>query len=193
MTLRIMSVIALMTSLSGCAASPLSQIVLSKMAGSATGAATQPDQTADQKWITLVNRGVKFQVAQLSERDGVTVWAARDGTQVFLRGSMVVGTRGFGRDLMSADVPTTPTLLEGRAHQRTYFDMDGTDTMISHVFTCTTTLKEAKDFVFGSTHVVEKCLGDLGTIENTFLVSAAGSVLKSRQWISQGIGYAAFD
>ncbi len=193
MTLRIMSVIALLTFLSGCAASPLSQIVLSKMAGSATGAATQPDQTADQKWITLVNRGVKFQVAQLSERDGVTVWAARDGTQVFLRGSMVVGTRGFGRDLMSADVPTTPTLLEGRVHQRTYFDMDGTDTMIAHVFTCTTTLKEAKDTVFGSTHLFEKCLGDLGTIENTFLVSAAGSVLKSKQWISQGIGYAAFD
>ena len=90
-------------------------------------------------------------------------------------------------------MPTTPTLLEGRVHQRTYFDMDGTDTMIAHVFTCTTTLKEAKDNVFGSTHVVEKCRGDLGTIENTFLILADGSVLKSRQWISKGIGYAAFD
>ena len=193
MTVRLVTALAVAALLSGCAASPLAQVALNKMGGGASSAAAQPAKGAAEKWVTLLNRGVKFKAAQLSERDGVSIWAAKDGSQVFLRGPMLVGTRGFGRDLMSADAPTLAVLAAGHAHQRSYYDMDGTDTMIRHVYDCTAGSGDAKDALPGTTLLVEDCVSDLGKIRNRFWVSPAGSVVKSKQWVSQGVGYAAVE
>ena len=71
--------------------------------------------------------------------------------------------------------------------------MDGTDTMIRHVYDCTAGSGDAKDVLPGTTLLVEDCVSDLGKIRNRFWVSPAGSVVKSKQWVSQGVGYAAVE
>ena len=127
-------------------------------------------------------------MSQVAARDGVTIYASKDGSQVFLRNGILIGTRGFGRDLMSADAPSPASLRAGGAHQRSYYDLDGTDTTIRHVFKCTVERDTA-----GSNGVAEACTADIGTIRNEYWFDSAGSVSKSRQWVSQGVGYAAVE
>lgn len=173
--------------LAGCGSPALVKAV-SGLAGSAGSSSAQPKAGAPQIWLTLVSRGVKFPMSQLSVRDGVAIYASKDGSQVFLRNGVLVGTRGFGLDLMSADAPSAATLRAGAAHQRSYYDLDGTDTTIRHVFTC----KVERDAA-AENATAEACAADIGTIRNLYWFDSAGSVIKSRQWVSQGVGYAAVE
>jgi hypothetical protein len=45
----------------------------------------------------------------------------------------------------------------------------------------------------GTSHVQETCRSDAGLITNDFWISAGNRVAKSRQWVSQGVGYVIFD
>lgn len=154
-----------------------------------TGApAVKPVAGAPQIWLTLVSRGIKFPMSQVGLRDGVAIYASKDGSQVFLRNGVLIATRGFGRDLMSADAPSAATLRAGTAHKRSYYDLDGTDTTIRHVFNCNVERDTAEN-----NGIVEDCTTDIGTIRNQYWFDSAGSVSKSRQWVSQGVGYAAVE
>ena len=173
--------------LAGCG-SPALVKVMSGLAGTSSLSTAQPKAGAPQIWLTLVSRGVKFPMALLSVRDGVAIYASKDGAQVFLRNGILIGTRGLGLDLMSADAPTAAALRAGAAHPRSYYDLDGTDTTIRHLFTCKVE-RDAAD----ANAVAEACVADIGTIRNQYWFDSAGSVSKSRQWVSQGVGYAAVE
>ncbi len=160
----------------------------SKVLGPSATPAVKPAAGAPQIWLTLVSRGIKFPMTQIDQHDGVTIYASTDGAQVFLRNGILIGTRGLGRDLMSADAPTPAALRAGGAHQRSYYDLDGTDTTIRHLFTCKVE-RDAAD----TTAIAEACAADIGTIRNQYWFNSAGSVSKSRQWVSQGVGYAAVE
>lgn len=173
--------------------SPMVKAGLSRFAGTPGTPTVQPAAGAPQIWLTLPQRGVKFSMSLLEQDGPVTVWAAKDGSQVALRNGFLISTRGFGRDLMSAEAPSISTLTSGQAHQRSYFDLDGTDTTIRHSFTCTVEAGDKASEVPGTRHIVEACAAEIGTIRNEFWVDSAGSLRKSKQWVSQGVGYAAVD
>lgn len=183
---------ALALLLAGCG-SPLLKTGLSRFAGTPGTATVQPAAGAPEIWLTLPQRGVKFSMSLL-ERDGpVSVWAAKDGSQVALRNGFLISTRGFGRDLMSAEAPSVATLTSGQPHQRSYFDLDGTDTTIRHTFTCTVEAGDKAAEMPGTRHLIEACAAEIGTIRNEFWIDSAGGMRKSKQWVSQGVGYAAVD
>lgn len=177
--------------LSGCSNSIVKQGV-SRLSGSSTTTAVQPPKGAPKIWLTLVNKGVKFSMSALQNVGPVTVWAAADGTQAAIRDGMLINTRGFGRDLMSAEVPTMAVLLKPGEHSRVYFDLDGSDAMFRHDFTCTSEVGK-DDKAPGLRLITENCVGDLGTIANKFWIDSANRIQKSRQWVSQGVGYAAVE
>lgn len=179
--------LAAVVSLAACNAAAV-KTAASKLLGPGASPAVKPAAGAPQIWLTLVSRGIKFPMTQISQRDGVTIYASKDGAQVFLRNGILIGTRGLGRDLMSADAPSAATLRAGSPHQRSYYDLDGTDTTIRHVFTCTV----ERDTAAGNA-IVEACTADIGMIRNQYWFDSAGSVSKSRQWVSQGVGYAAVE
>ncbi len=188
MTLRrSLLILTAAVSLAACNAAAV-KTAASKLLGPSASPAVKPAAGAPQIWLTLVSRGIKFPMTQISQRDGVTIYASKDGAQVFLRNGILIGTRGFGRDLMSADAPSPATLRAGSPHQRSYYDLDGTDTTIRHVFTC----KVERDAAAGNA-IAEACAADIGTIRNQYWFDSAGSVSKSRQWVSQGVGYAAVE
>jgi hypothetical protein len=176
--------LAAVFSLAACDAAAV-KTAASKLLGPAPSPAVKPAAGAPQIWLTLVSRGIKFPMSQISQRDGVTIYASKDGTQVFLRNGILIG---LGRDLMSADAPSPAALRAGSPHQRSYYDIDGTDTTIRHVFTCTV----ERDTAAGNA-IAEACTADIGTIRNQYWFDSAGSVSKSRQWVSQGVGYAAVE
>lgn len=153
----------------------------------ATPTVAPPSADAPKIWVTLPSRGVKFEMAQVSNNKGVTIFAAKDGSQVFIRGSILVGTRGFGRDLMSADGVAVADLTGAVEHRRDFYDLDGTDKMIRHSFSC-----KADPVTVGADQptAIEACAGEIGTIHNEYWITAGNSVVKSKQWISQGVGYA---
>jgi len=182
---------AALLALAGCGGAAM-QAVVGGVVGTTAAPAVKPAAGAPQIWLTLFSRGIKFPMTQISQRDGVSIYAAKDGVQVFLRNGMLIGTRGLGRDLMSADAPTPATLRAGAAHQRSYYDLDGTDTTIRHVFTCTVARDSAASGA-ASGAMAEACTADIGTIRNQYWFDSAGSVIKSKQWVSQGVGYAAVE
>lgn len=178
---------AAVVSLAACDSAAVKTAALSILGTGAPPAVT-PAAGAPQIWLTLVSRGIKFPMSQVSLRDGVAIYASKDGSQVFLRNGILIGTRGFGRDLMSANAPSAAALRSGAAHQRSYYDLDGADTTIRHVFTCTV----GRDPAEGNA-IAESCTADIGTIRNQYWFDSAGSVSKSRQWVSKGVGYAAVE
>lgn len=174
----------------GCG-SKLVRAGLARAAGPGASPAIQPAAGAEAIWLTLPGRGVKFSMALLDVDGDVKVWAAKDASQVALREGVLISTRGFGRDLISASVPSLATLRAGGDYPRSYYDLDGTDTTIRHVFACHTGPEASDDPQVR--HIVEVCSGDMGQIRNEFWFDVVGNLIKSRQWVSQGVGYAAVE
>lgn len=174
--------------LTGCG-SPLVGKLATKAVGlKNTSAQAAPAKDAPAIWLTLSNKNVKFAMAKLQSRDGVDIMAAADGTQVFIRDGMLIGSRGFGQDLMSAEAPSMATIRNQTGHRRVTFQMDGTDTMQREDFNCTVqALPQQPD---STTHSLEeRCESPLRVIRNQFIFDDSGTVLKTRQWLTKGIGY----
>lgn len=163
-----------------------------RLGGPSTTAASKPAAGAPAIWVTLAAKGIKFSMAKLGTDAAVAVWAAKDGSQMALRDGVLINTRGFGMDLMSAQAPSLATLVKMGGHNRIYYDLDGSDTMRSHSFKCTSEPGAAGDKQFAR-HIVENCVGDLGTLQNDYWLDSSGRVAASRQWVSQGVGYAAIE
>ena len=130
-----------------------------------------------------------------TNRDTVTFGDAASNLLI-LRGGVIVGTRGFGFDLMDADVSQTLRALAaggGRA-QRLHNYLDGEGKVLPRRFGCVLSRAgaEAVRLVSASVQadvIVERCEGALGGVfENRYWI-AGGQVIKARQWVSPQIGY----
>lgn len=142
--------------------------------------------------VEMPAKALKFPMYPV-ERDGdVTVWAAQDSSQLAIRGGMVIASRGFGMDIMSAQVPPVSELVGGAAeHQRVYNLLDGTDSPVQEVFTCTMGPGVSEGGPSAAQHVAETCIGPR-KIRNEFWLGNSGQVIYSRQWLSTGAGYVVF-
>jgi hypothetical protein len=185
--------LSLCAALAGCGA-PLVQAALARAAGSSGATVAKPAKDGPQIAMTLVSRGIKFSLQQLDAQDNIRLWAAADGAQVALRDGVLISTRGFGMDLMSADVPSVAALVGGGSdHSRTHHYLDGNDTPIRRSYTCSVAVAAADEKMPDTRHLQESCRSDAGRITNDYWLSGANRIIKSRQWVSQGVGYAIFD
>jgi hypothetical protein len=192
MNLRLASLFASACLLSACGSPLLKSAV--PMVAAVVGGAVQPStptiappSDAPKIWLTLPSRGVKFEMAQITNSNGVAIFAAKDGSQVFIKAGILIGTRGFGRDLMSADGVSVSDLTGAIDHRRDFYDLDGTDRTIRHSFACTADpVPDAAD----KPSAIEACAAEIGTIHNEYWINTGNSVVKSKQWVSQGVGYA---
>lgn len=141
--------------------------------------------------VGLLNGQARLEMARIqSDRYG-SIWSNSEGTQVFLRDGMLVGTRGVLADLMSAEAPSVDRLLRGGdAHRRTYYYLDGNDTTYGLSYDCVVKAAEPGDRAGAAHALVESCKGPRGQFVNKFWIATDLSVTKSRQWIGSGVGYA---
>lgn len=181
--------------LAGCGQAPgakgLSALALSQFAGLKPDAsASRPPLDGSRLVVTMVAAKIRFPMAPV-ERDGdVTVWQAQDGTQLATRNGMMIWTRGFGMDLMSADTPAASAVSSaGSAHGRTYHRLDGANTPIRWTLSCTVSRGTKDDTENGLRHMVERCTDDSLTLENEYLFDSRGRMAKSFQWLSPMVGY----
>lgn len=130
-----------------------------------------------------------------TNRDVVT-FSDAGSTFVIVRGGVIVGTRGFGFDLMNAEVSGTLNALAsggGRA-ERLHTYLDGLGKTLVRRFGCTLSpaAGESVRLLSGTVEaqvVAERCEGALGGVfENRYWI-AGGIVVKSQQWVSPELGY----
>jgi hypothetical protein len=169
----------------------LAAVAMGTVAGMKPSAVTaQAPLDARKLDLTMLSAGLKFPVVPVEQDGDVTVWAAQDGSQVALRGGVLIWSRGFGMDLMSAEAPSLGQLSSGGTTRRVYHFIDGTNKPIRIAFDCTVT---SGDSISVAKHLLETCQSDQGKITNEFWINGQGGVAKSRQWLSPGVGHLVFE
>lgn len=172
-----------------------------------TGPVTAPDaatiaagrevlQAAGQP-IYMVNdpgTSVTAFMAPLGENGGVITWANSDYLTVGLRDGVVVATRGFGADMMSANAPTAAQLSNGAGtYQRQFYYLDGADQTQIYSYTCNLSVNGADTItVLGKSHktrkISETCEGKQGSFVNQFWFENGHYLRQSSQLRVQGVG-----
>lgn len=156
-------------------------------------AATLVALSSDTTLFSLADRNAAFMAVPVEKDGDVTVWSSADGTLVAIRNGMLIWTRGFGQDVMSAQVPTGAELIGGAAsHKRVYHFVDGADSPVRRSFDCTVSPATTVAGPRTAHHVIEICTGPAGKIANEFWLDAAGSVVESRQWAGELNGHVGF-
>lgn len=130
-----------------------------------------PDRSA-----LLIGVGQNGPVATFSTPDGIT-FQLRDG--------VLVGTRGLGHDLMSADMADTLAAIQAggaRDLVRIHRYLGGENRIVIHSYICD--LIPAADGALR-----EDCQGPRGAFTNRYRLDRAGRVVMSRQWIGPAHGH----
>lgn len=184
-----LAIVALLC-LAGCASIPGAAQFAGSLSGQtpARPAATLPPD-APEITVLMQQRGVKFRMF-LIETDGAhQVWAAEDGAQITLTDGVLTATRGFGADLMSAEAPSWAALTDRQSnHARLQYVLSGEGQTRRIAFDCSVTSGEGSGVAAGR-KLVETCSSEIGTTRNEYWLGPDNHLLKSREWVSPGLGY----
>lgn len=133
--------------------------------------------------------------AMRGQNGAMRTYQTPDQRAFILRDGLLAGTRGFGRDLMSADTAAAAALIHARKAgqaKRVFRYLDGGGEERPLPVTCT--IQPAGTVNQGgisATQVAEHCEGSGASIDMSYLVGAGGTILASRQWIGPAMGYVA--
>lgn len=130
-------------------------------------------------------------------RDGVENWISADEVSLDFRSGFLVGSRGLGGDLMTADVAQSRALvLSGRAGtaKRFHSYLGGEDQVEIRTYVCEIASRGARDVDLGKRVVAtrlmqERCQGADQSFQNLYWVDPGrGEIVQSRQWAGAEIG-----
>ncbi|WP_223633879.1 YjbF family lipoprotein [Rhodobacter sp. TJ_12] len=135
--------------------------------------------------------------AQRGQNGTMRTWLSPSGQAVITRNGLLVGTRGFGHDLMSADTSALSAKLRARSPGQAAIELrylDGLGIERPLPLTCTVILGEAvsysfADIDFSGLQMAARCEGHGFAFDASYIVSDGGEILSSRQWIGQHLGY----
>lgn len=145
--------------------------------------------------VKIENRGATAGVFLVATNSDVETWASQDKTSLSHRDGVVVATRGLGEDLMSAAVPRVAQLQRaGTEYQRSHTLLDGEDKPLKQSFDCQLRSRVAEQITvlersYATSHVTEHCSGPSGQFDNDYWLQTDGNIRKSRQFISNSVGY----
>lgn len=142
--------------------------------------------------VGLPGRGDASVLRREMLRDGVGSWISPEGYGFYLRDGLLVGTRGIGEGLLSADVTALRAALGEGARRRVvrrhaYLGGDN-GSRIRH-YSCLIEPKGAREIALGAGRsrtrlVAETCSGAGETFENLYwLTEPGGRIVQSRQWM----------
>lgn len=138
-------------------------------------------------FVKVPSLGYANLFAPYGENGDVITWANATYQSVALKGGVLVATRGFGPDLMSAKVPTLAQVRRASGKvQRDYYELDGADQKRRYHYDCTfAPVGPGPVDVFGKTYaarkVIESCAGPDMTFENAYWFDVDGILRRSQQ------------
>jgi hypothetical protein len=188
--MRLALILTMATLLSGCAQfARLTSGGASEVVISATG--------RDTMTVSIPALNARGVVTPIARNGNVITWKTPDNTTMSFDQGVVVSTRGLGDDLMGADIAHTLAALQGGASNwapRIHGYMNGEYQSYFATFQCRRTATQP-DVVrisgaeYSVTRTDETCLNDELQVENTYWRDRSGVMVKSRQWVSRGVGY----
>lgn len=128
------------------------------------------------------------------QNGSIETWASSDKKTIAFRDGMVLGTRGFGPDLMQSSGPTLAQIAAASgSHKRIYVLLDGADQSQRFEFDCVLqdqgrtqiTVVERQHTV---RHIAEQCSGIGGDFTNEYWLENGNFLRKSKQLMNRGWG-----
>jgi hypothetical protein len=122
-------------------------------------------------------------------------WLSLEGVSFVFDDGLLVGTRGFGDDLMGSDVAAAKASLQrGGNYLRTLDFLNGLSQIERRTFQCVSVQTGRENITivertYTTTVIEETCSGENDSFKNTYWRDENGVIWQSRQWISSGIGY----
>jgi len=156
--------------------------------------------------VVPANTGLQDFLRLVGRRDDPTpgkveVWQASDKAQIILREGVLVGTKGLGGDMRSAEAQTVIAGFDGQGgggeRLITLDRMDGTAQTVP--FSCDVTQLGRKviqivDQNVSTYHLREDCAFGKTRFSNEYWVeTSTGKMRRSRQWAGPRFGYMAID
>jgi hypothetical protein len=143
------------------------------------------------------NTNARF-LRQGTSSDGVESWITGNDISLDIRRGMIVGSRGFGGDLMAADASETARLIaerRGGIVTRYHTEFGGDDIPKARAFKCRVTNKgpwtsKTPKGDIATVLMQEDCRGENVSFRNFFWVSPnSGTIIQSRQWLTPTLDY----
>ncbi|WP_370515264.1 YjbF family lipoprotein [Paracoccus sp. S-4012] len=177
--------------------------------GGGAGAPAEAPRSAEQMAATalqvnpgplvlagLESAGVTQVLALTGENGAMRTYMTPNMEGVILRRGLLIGTRGIGNDLSTAEIGTEGLIRSrsagsGNRIMRIYGG-DGRELPLP--MTCTVATGAGQSFSFAgtawnATQVAETCRIAGAEVQNSYLVTAGGEIPVSRQWAGPGLGY----
>lgn len=148
--------------------------------------------------LAQIGPGAGYTVLGLYGENGDRRTYATPGEQAMVfRNGILVATRGYGNDLMSADPGAAGQLVRNRSAgsaERIWRYLDGNNVERPLRMNCAVQPGGTQAAQLGGRAVTvrqmnETCATGPLKIDNTYLVTDAGLILASRQWIGPGLGH----
>ncbi|GHC50430.1 hypothetical protein GCM10007315_10910 [Gemmobacter tilapiae] len=133
-------------------------------------------------------------VVPYGQNGSIETWASADKKTLAFRDGLVVGTRGFGADIMQASGPSLAQIAAGQGqHKRIYVYLDGADQSQRYEFDCVLqdrgrsniTVVERQHTV---RHIAESCTGKGAEFTNEYWIENGNFLRKSNQLINTSWG-----
>ena len=153
--------------------------------------------------VSVENRENAFSAfaLQTENEQGVQTWISGDGLSLGTRGGFVIATRGFGNDLMAADVKQVEDAMAqgGPAVADRFMTLlNGNDQAVTFAFRCQYSRGDVWPIDLGggvmvqTRAVFERCKNANTSFENTYWTGLrSNQIIQSRQWISPQTGHIA--
>ncbi|WP_225026137.1 YjbF family lipoprotein [Xinfangfangia pollutisoli] len=147
--------------------------------------------------VNILNRKALAVMFLETRRAGVESWISADGVALQTADGFLVGARGMGDELMSADVSASRALvLAGRAGQAQRFHsmLDGNNQIRTRSFVCDISLRGPRELDERGAKVTvrlmqEDCHNPEFSFSNLYWVTQSGArIIQSRQWLGPYTG-----
>ena len=128
----------------------------------------------------------------------VTAWKSPDGAQVVLRSGVLIGTRGIGNDVASADASLAVRATQDRkaaSGARSLQVRNDNNGLLRIDMQCSIRVVGSETLTivqqnFATTHMRETCNTPYGQQSNDYWIdSRTGGIVQSRQWAGPYLGY----
>jgi hypothetical protein len=143
--------------------------------------------------VRVARFGYANLMAPYGQNGPISTWASSSSQSVSLKDGILVATRGFGPDLMSARVPDLAQVRQAKGYfHRGYSVLDGADQGHVSEYDCTFAEAGHENIdVFGKTYatrkVAESCEGPDLTFENAYWFDDRGILRQSDQHATAGM------
>ena len=172
-----------------------SGVTLATLDHSSTALLRQALEKDGQPILLVSVKRLKFigLMAPYGENGNVRTWATEQYVSVSTRDGILVASRGFGPDLMSASAPSLAQIAAGRGtFHRRYYYLDGADQTQFYDYDCSLAKRGGETITilgkpYMASRITESCSGPAGSFTNDYLFDASQKLRQSSQFLVPGV------